>query len=69
MPSSRLDRKWSNIKTRPFNDLPAKEKASFTNCKEALGNILRRKETMLMEKAKSEGWLLWMVFERDRDKC
>ena len=36
---------------------------SFTNCKEALGNILCRKETMLMEKAKREGCLLWMVFE------
>lgn len=68
MLSSRLDRKWSDIKTRSFNDLLCKREKrcwSFTNCKEALGNILCRKETMLMEKVKREGWLLWMVFEAD----
>lgn len=64
MLSSRLDRKWSDIKTRSFNDLLCKRGKkgvwSFTNCKEALGNILCRKETMLMEKAKRERGMAFM---------
>lgn len=49
-----------------FNDAFAtsrKETQGVYECKEALGNISCRKETMLMENVKREGCGLWMVFE------